>query len=86
MGMKVMVCGVDCHMGDANCNGYCEGKAENPPDATEAQKRDAARAAAHEALNTAERAWYEYAGLCEIGGDRTRAFAVYDNVRSARRV
>lgn len=24
----VMICGVDCHQGDDNCNGYCTGKAE----------------------------------------------------------
>ena len=29
---KVMVCGVDCHKGDANCNGYCEGKSSTPPE------------------------------------------------------
>ena len=28
---KVMVCGVDCHEGDANCNGYCKGEADRPP-------------------------------------------------------
>ena len=46
----------------------------------------AARQAAHDALNKAERAWSEYAGLCEVGPDRTRAFKVYENVRCARRV
>ena len=24
---KIYVCGVDCHRGDDNCNGYCNGKA-----------------------------------------------------------
>jgi hypothetical protein len=84
--MKVMVCGVDCKKRDHNCNGYCEGKAQNPPDATEAQKRLAARKAATDALTAAERAWYEYAGLCEVGDARTRAFAVYENVRNSRRL
>lgn len=28
---RVMVCGVDCHQGDAVCNGYCIGKADQPP-------------------------------------------------------
>lgn len=28
---KVMVCGVDCHPGDARCNGYCNGQADHPP-------------------------------------------------------
>lgn len=31
---RIMVCGVHCHQGDANCNGYCQGKAyrANPLD------------------------------------------------------
>lgn len=45
-----------------------------------------ARKAAHDALNAAERAWYAYAGLVDVGPDRTRAFDVYENVRNARRV
>lgn len=28
---KVKVCGVDCHQGDAACNGYCTGKVDRPP-------------------------------------------------------
>jgi hypothetical protein len=28
---KAMVCGVDCYAGDENCNGYCIGKADEPP-------------------------------------------------------
>lgn len=84
--MNVMVCGVDCKPHDHNCNGYCEGKATRPPDATECQKRVLARKAAIEALIAAERAWYEYAGLCEVGKHRERAFEVYENVRCARRL
>lgn len=30
---RVMVCGVDCHQGDAHCNGYCRGAAKFPPSA-----------------------------------------------------
>jgi hypothetical protein len=45
-----------------------------------------ARKAAHAALDAAERAWYAYAGLIDVGPDRTRAFEVYENVRNARRV
>jgi len=82
---QVMICGVDCHQGDANCNGYCTGKADHPPAATEAQKIDAARTAAHRALDAAEKAWYELAGLIDVGPERTRAFMVYENVRNARR-
>lgn len=83
---QVMICGVDCHQGDENCNGYCTGKVDCPPDATEAQTLARAMEAAHKALNAAERAWYEYAGLCEVGADRTRAFGVYENVRRARQL
>lgn len=86
MSKQVMICGVDCHQGDANCNGYCTGKAAHPPAATEAQKIDAARTAAHRAADAAERAWYELAGLLDVGPDRTRAFTVYENLRHARRL
>lgn len=55
-------------------------------DAHEAEKLAAARAAAHRALDAAEKAWYEYAGLIDVGGERERAFEVYQNVRQARRV
>lgn len=54
--------------------------------AAEAEKLAAARAAAHRALDAAEKAWYEYAGLIDVGDERTRAFDVYQNVRQARRV
>ena len=83
---KVMICGVDCHTGDANCNGYCTGKAEHPPEATPEQVVNAARAAAHLAVSAAEKAWYEYAGMCEVGPERCRAFDIYENIRVARRV
>lgn len=85
-GMKVMVCGVDCKPDTAQCNGYCKGESDNPPHATEAQRIEWAGERAHKALNAAETAWYEYAGLCEVGNDRIRAFEVYENVRRARRV
>lgn len=82
---KVMICGVDCHTGDANCNGYCTGKADHAPDATPEQVLTAARAAAHLATSAAEKAWHEYAGLCEVGPERSRAFDIYENIRTARR-
>jgi hypothetical protein len=68
MNKQVMICGVDCHQGDANCTG----KADEPSEATEAMVIDRARAKAHRALDDAEKAWYAYAGLCEVGPDRTR--------------
>lgn len=36
MHKQVMICGIDCHQGDANCNGYCTGKTGSPPEATPA--------------------------------------------------
>lgn len=33
MSKQVMVCGIDCHPGDANCNGYCTGKTNSSPEA-----------------------------------------------------
>lgn len=53
---------------------------------TDADKLAMARKAAHDALDEAERAWYAYAALLDVGPDRTRAFEVYENVRNARRV
>jgi hypothetical protein len=47
---------------------------------------DEAKEKAHKALNAAETAWYEYAGLEDVGPDRERAFQVYENVRCARRL
>lgn len=84
MGKQIMVCGVDCHEDDANCNGYCKWNAHTAPDATEAMIRARAREAAHAALNEAEVAWYRYAGLCEVGDERVRTFEIYQNVRMAR--
>lgn len=86
MNMKVMVCGVDCNPDTAQCNGYCKGESDNPPQATEAQRIEWAREKAHKALNEAERSWYEYAGLIDVGRERERAFTVYENVRLARRL
>lgn len=53
---------------------------------TEAEKLAAAKDAAHRALDAAEKAWYAYAGMADVGPERTRAFEVYESVRCARRV
>lgn len=79
-----MICGVDCHPGDKNCNGYCTGKEDQPPQATEEQKIESAKQAAYRALDAAERAWHAYARLIDVGPERTRAFDVYENIRHAR--
>lgn len=87
---KVMICGVDCKPGDAHCNNYCNHNkskpmASSPPDATPEQQIETARKAAHAKLDEAERAWYEYYGMLEVGDLRTRAAEIYQNVRLARR-
>jgi len=51
MGKQVMICGVDCHPCDENCNGYCTGKADCPADAPEALVLIRAAVAANNALN-----------------------------------
>lgn len=56
-----------------------------PEAATFEQKLAFARQAAHEKLREAEKAWYEYFGMCEVGPDRERAAQVYETVRQARR-
>ena len=86
MNKRLMVCGADCIKGGKNCNGHCEGKADSPPEMTDEQKLCSAKEAAHGALDAASAAWYTYAGMCDVGPERERAFEVYDNVRMARRV
>lgn len=72
----------------AACRNAIEARAANatPPSLTEAEALEVARRHAQTTLNAAEKAWYAYAGLCEVGLDRTRAFEVYSNVRMARKV
>lgn len=90
MVQKIMICGIDCHPGDSNCNNYCNHDPSKPmpnspnPATTEQQLADAHRVA-HEKLREAEKAWYEYFGMCEVGPDRERAAQVYENVRTATR-
>jgi len=53
---------------------------------SEAEKLKLAARQAHAAADAAERAWYDYAALLDVGPDRTRAFEVYENLRHSRRV
>lgn len=53
---------------------------------SEAEKLEEAKALAHRALDEAEKAWHAYAGMADVGPERTRAFTVYENVRFARRL
>lgn len=88
MVQKIMICGIDCHPGDANCNNYCNYDTSKPmPDhplpATPEQQRESAKKWAIEKLNEAEKAWHEYFILCEVGPDREVAGQVYEKVRIA---
>lgn len=83
MNKRVMLCGIDCHHGDKNCNGYCTGKAAHPPESTPEQDLLSARRMAHEKLREAEKAWHKYFALCEVGDERTRASEVVDRLRHA---
>ena len=58
-------------------------KQANKP-VNEGDKLDLFRRDAHSALNTAERAWYTYAGLIDVGPERTEAFMIYEAIRRAR--
>lgn len=44
-----------------------------------------ARAAAFEALREAEKAWHKYAALLDVGPERSRAFDIYELIRTAPR-
>lgn len=82
---QVMICGVDCRPGDANCNGYCTGKCDAPPAATEEQQIAALRKDAFDKLTAAGKAWYEFYGALPVGPDRTWAAGVYENLHRATR-
>lgn len=58
----------------------CEWPAPDPAAVLAKAARDA-----HAALDAAGKAWYAYAGMLDVGPDRTRAFAVYENIHRARR-
>jgi hypothetical protein len=88
---KVMICGQDCRPGDANCNNYCnhdksKPMADHPPAATPEIQLASALRVAHDKLREAEKAWYEYFGMCEVGPGRERAASIYEKVRTATRL
>ncbi len=58
----------------------CEIPAPDP-----ARVLEAAGRAAHKALDDAGAAWYKYAGMLDVGPERTRAFRVYESIHNARR-
>jgi hypothetical protein len=51
----------------------------------EVKARDAAKTEAQKTLYAAEKAWYAYASMCDLGIERERAFEIYENVRTATR-
>ena len=57
-------------------------KDEIKKDAVTAEKAHAEKVA-FEALNTAERAFYNYATKCDVGYERTKAFNCFENIRRA---
>lgn len=83
MNMKVMVCGIDCHKGDENCNGYCTGKAPRPNDATPEQKLRYAKKQAHEKLAETIEAWETYSGVCVNEYDLSFARYMLGTLRTA---
>lgn len=88
---EIMICGIDCVPGGKYCNNYCNQDKSKPmadkaPRATEKQKLAWAKTVAQEKLREAEKAWYEYFCMCEVGDERTRAADVYENVRTATRI
>ena len=90
MGKEVMVCGVDCHPGDENCNNYCnhdknKPMADSPADAPPEMMTARARHRAHRALDEAERTWHDYAAKCDVGPERKQAFCVFERLRVSRR-
>lgn len=86
MKSMVMLCGIDCHHGDKHCNGYCIGKSKQPPAATEEMVLTHLKHNANNQISKAEAACYEYACELPVGDVRTKAFEVYENIRTARRV
>lgn len=84
---QIMICGVDCHQGDAHCNNYCTNRdVPAPPPAPHSLVLQRLKADALKKLTEAEKAMYLYAGECEVGEERTRAFEIYGNIRTATRV
>ena len=78
-----MICGVDCNPSDNNCNGYCEGRAIAPPEATQEMIISRKKDRAFKALAVAEKAWHEYFVACDLGDERIHAARVYENIRTA---
>ena len=81
----IMICGRDCKKGDENCNGYCTGKTDSPPPATQVMILDRKRVAAYDKLREAVGAWHAYFAECDLGDERAHAAEVYERIRTADR-
>jgi len=91
MTKEIMICGIDCHKGDTNCNNYCGHDLTKPmPDFTNEATAEMVLArkkrVAEKARMEAEKAWYAYACECDVGHQREYAFEVYERIRTATRI
>lgn len=59
---------------------------DGSPSATPEMPLVSARLIALEKLREAEKAWYTYFYMCEVGFDRERAADVYERIRTATRL
>lgn len=80
MTKRVMVCGIDCYPGDGKCNGYCQGKVDNPPEATKEQKIKWSKYFIQEKLKELEKATYDFYIECEPGPDKEHVKSVYEKI------
>jgi len=84
MNKRVMVCGVDCHPGDENCNNYCNNDksrpmADYPPEATSETQPPKETGGDREKIDAARyrwlrrQPWVKVPGLHAWGADLDKA-------------
>lgn len=78
-----MVCGIDCKIGESNCNGYCVGKLVYPNALTDCQTIKYAKIAACSALANAEMAWDKYSSLCKDELEKKNADEIRVHIKTA---
>lgn len=76
----IHVCGVTCHTGDANCNGYCDGKADRAKALTDDEEIERLTEAAKAALKDAEAAWLRLARKMPKGQRQGWAESIHANI------
>ncbi len=84
--MGTMICGVDSKPGDANCNGYCQGKAQSARALTKEMQIAHLQKDAWDKLTAAQAAWYKLYGALDVGPQRSKHAEIYDNLMNATRV